>query len=545
MISNLGDILTPYKGEQKKVVDNQITADIIALIEKVHNKKKSDYDRIAINFWKGNVKDTAKFLFDYVRKNIRYAIETKDRQTVKHPSALVREKIGDCKHMASFIVGVGDALNRLGYPIEAGFMYVNANDNSKNYHHVFAVLRDPVNDVTYWVDPIPNTSFNQRKKYLTKKFVPMALYEISGDVVGAEVGKKAKKTRAEKRQAKQQNAQIRKENKAKRKERRKYLNSLPKAEKKAIKKQERQEKHESKKAVRKLTNTGEKVAHVALKVPNAISRNAFLGLVKLNMFHMAGKMAAKAASDKGWLDLLKRNWYAAGGDWSKLKQAINQGVNVHNKKFKENVAQIGANDEVVQYDYSKALLPMFTPWQETMCNCQNMTEAEDNADAVAGRIGEPDTVIAVAAAVAAALPIILKLVTVLKKAGVDTDKIQEDGNDATEEVIDEYNDAQDYPIDSDDPGNSNGNGSPQFGIKAYNDPKDGTATVQYTKSNLDDNGDVSYTSNNLDLDQVFSKGREIWQEHKTTILLVGLGLVLVPRIPQIIDSILPKKKRRR
>lgn len=525
--------LPPYKNKRVVLVDNQNTNDIINAISSTHNSNRVNYDKISEKFWKGNAKNTAGALFDFLKKNVHYDIEPGATQTVKTPSAILTEGHGDCKHYASFIVGVADSLNRKGYPIEGAYMYVNGNDSSNNFHHVFGVVKDLNTGREYWTDPIYST-FDKRKIYKKQKLVPMALIQVSGDY---EIG--ARKTKAERKAGRQANRAARQANRAARRSDRKAIKALPKPQRKAAKKAKREARREDKKVVRKLASGAQKVAHVALKVPNAVSRNAFLGVVKLNGFRMASKMAAKYNADKGWADKLKKQWYAAGGDWSKLKQAINQGVNVWNKGHTPTVAQISGPGGYITMEELNWWPTQ--AWQQPFCNCQSMEEVEDK---MAG-IGEAATGVVTAAIIAAAVPIILKLMGLLRSSGVDTDEIQEAGEDSTEEVIDEYNDSQEYPIDEDDPESFGTSDSPQFGIKAYNDPKDGTATIQYTKSNLDDNGDVRYSSGALDLDMVFQRGKDWVIENKTTLLWVGGGVLALKYGPDLIKSILPKKKRGR
>lgn len=576
-VSDISAKLPPYKNKRVVLVDRQTTKDIIDGINKTHEATKSDYDKISQQFWKGNAKDTARFIFDFLKKNVEYKIEPGLSQTVKTPSAIIAEQQGDCKHYASFIVGIADSLNRQGHPIEGAYMYVNSHDRSNNFHHVFGLVKDTKTGAEYWTDPIYNV-FDQRKKYLnSKKISPMALIQVSGDYEMSGKGDRftnrsggksdrftdrltwreskadrfrrcidevdemgAKKTKAERKAARQANKQARKANRQARKAERKAIRALPRPQRKEARKAKRVTKREDRKAVRKIATGGQKVAHIALKVPNAISRNAFLGLVKLNAFRMASKMAAKYHGDPGWQKDLKTAWYSAGGDWSKLKQAINQGVNVWNTRHTPTVSQISGPGGYIPFEE----LNWFprAAWQQPFCNCQTMDQVEDQMDTI-GEAAAAGGVIA-AAAIAAAVPIILKLMSLLKRSGVDTDEIQEAGEEGTEEVLDEYNDAQEWPIDEDDPENYGQSDSPQFGIKGYNDPNDGTATIEYTKSNLNDNGDVSFSSGSFDLDMVFQRGREWVEDNKTALLWIGGGIVAIKVLPGLLASLKGKKRRR-
>lgn len=547
------DILPPYKGQRKLIADRQLTTDIIKEISRVHDQEKKNYDKIAKHFWKGDALSTARGLFDFLKENVKYKIEPGTVQTVKTPSAILNEGYGDCKHYASFTCGVVDALRRQGYPISGAYAYVNGVDDSNNYHHVFALVRDDKDKKTYWVDPIDNKLFNERRdQYKRHKIVDMALYSVSGDdamkqaqefvnqhLAKVKAASKEKATKAEKKQARQENKAARKANKAARKEERKKIKAMPRPQRREYRKAKRQENR----AVRKSATGVQKTAHIAMKVPNAVSRNAFLGLLKINAFHMASKMADKAAKDPAWVNDLKKAWFTAGGQWTKLRQAINQGVKVYNVKFKQNIPAISGPAGYVELPKSYLF-----PWQAPLCNCATYDELETMAEVSGRRMGDSGAVsgpVAIAALVAAAMPLILKLLGLLRRSGVDTDEVQEGGADATEEVLDEYNDAQEYPLDEDDPdgGTYGRSDAPQFGIKAYNDPGDGTATIEYTKTNLDDNGDVRYSDSGLNatLDTI-----KFWvEDNKTALLWAGGGLLAIMYGPRLLDSVMSKRKRRR
>lgn len=576
-MSTLDKILGQLPGYNERfelVKQNQQTSDIISLINKMHYENRKNYDAICEHFWKGNVEDTARGLFDFLKEHVEYDIEPEDTQTVKTPSAILHSGHGDCKHYASFIVGVVDALRRKGYPVLGAYMYINNEDKSNNYHHVFGVVKDTRNGKEYFTDPIYNV-FNKRKKYLASKVVPMALYKVSGDIganrveeavqkimrergvskeeaikiffqidkqaaqtPGARLPAPKKATKAQKKEAKAANKQARKDNRAARRQKRKELNALPKAERKAAKKAYRQEKRKDRKEVREMAKGGQKVAHVALKVPNAVSRNAFLLLVKLNVFHMASKMAAKYHSDPGWQRELKTAWYAAGGDWKNLKQAINQGINVWNKRTADNkISQISGPGEYIP-PYEKYWYPT-QQWQLPMCNCDNLEQIEDKGESI-GYAVEGGGVVA-AAAIAAAVPIIIKLLSLLKRSGVDTDEIQESANDSEDEILAEYEDAENYPVEDDEVYTDSG--APQFGIKTYT-KEDGTPGIQYTKSNLNDNGDVSYSSGFTDLDQVWDRAKGWVIDNQRPIMYAGGAVLLLAAAPKIISAFKGSKKRR-
>lgn len=167
----------PYYGIETNLVEDQDSSDIIVFLKKNHKQNQKDYDNIAIDFWQGNAGDTAKYLFDFCKKNIAYKIEPKERQTVKTPGAIIHEGVGDCKHYSSFINGIIDALYRKGYPVTCMYRFVS-DDPGTDVHHVFAVIKDG-SGREYWADPVVNT-FNKRPIFYNTKNVHMPLKQISG-----------------------------------------------------------------------------------------------------------------------------------------------------------------------------------------------------------------------------------------------------------------------------------------------------------------------------------------------------------------------------
>ena len=174
--------LTPYRNNVNLIKNDQVTRDIIQQIIEAHNKYKSDYDKIANYFWKGNVKDTCKYLFSFLKNNVMYSVEPESRQSVKSPAAILatgnyKTGYNDCKHYSLFQAGVFDALNRQGKKIDWVYRFANYRLFNTTPHHVFVVVK--INGVEYWCDPVLD-SWNEKKPYINKIDKKMSLYSISG-----------------------------------------------------------------------------------------------------------------------------------------------------------------------------------------------------------------------------------------------------------------------------------------------------------------------------------------------------------------------------
>lgn len=181
----IAEIQAPYDGKREIWVDDkdQKVSEIIKSIQKAHDLDKTDYNSFAKIFWQGNVRDTAKLLFDFHKKYVVYAIEPEKDQTVKTPGRIKADRHGDCKHYAQFTCGVCDALNRMGYPVEARYRFV-ADFPGSEVHHVFAVVSDGKND--FWVDPVIER-FDDRPTFYNTKDFRMAISRLSGTENGMEV----------------------------------------------------------------------------------------------------------------------------------------------------------------------------------------------------------------------------------------------------------------------------------------------------------------------------------------------------------------------
>lgn len=177
--------LSSYKNNLVKVTDYQQTDDIIKELIKGHEKWCREYDKISDSFWKGNILKSCKYVFDYLKHNVKYDIEPDTRQSIKSPAAIFAtgkysDGKNDCKHYSSVFGGLIDSWNRKGY-CKANWCYRFANYKLFNTtpHHVFVVIKNNKDEI--WCDAVLS-SFNQKKPYINKidKKPNMALYQISG-----------------------------------------------------------------------------------------------------------------------------------------------------------------------------------------------------------------------------------------------------------------------------------------------------------------------------------------------------------------------------
>lgn len=172
--------LPPYLDRRVIIKRNQGVYDIVKEVLEAHQIFAPDYDLIATNFEQSSNVETARKIFDFLKKNVEYEIETEESQSTKSPSALLQQGYGDCKHYAGFIAGVLDALNRKGRRINWSYRFASYTFWNNLPEHVFVVLFE--NGKEIWIDPVLKY-FNERLEptyILDKKIKNDMLQRISG-----------------------------------------------------------------------------------------------------------------------------------------------------------------------------------------------------------------------------------------------------------------------------------------------------------------------------------------------------------------------------
>ena len=145
--------LPPYNNKQVIIEDDQEVNDIVKEVLNAHKVFARDYDYIYQYFDYGSVRDICKHLFDFLKREIRYEVEKEDLQTTKSPAAILALGVGDCKHYAAFIAGVLSAINRnTDRQINWFYRFASYSMWNENVEHVFVVVID--NNEEIWIDPV-------------------------------------------------------------------------------------------------------------------------------------------------------------------------------------------------------------------------------------------------------------------------------------------------------------------------------------------------------------------------------------------------------
>jgi hypothetical protein len=273
--------LKSFGGNSKMLVRDQQVPDIISAMLSAHKMYASEYDKISEDFYSGDGVQTAKKLFEFLKKNVRYKIESDQAQRIMSPAAILSLGKNDCKNYALFIMGVLDSLKRKGL-INNKIYYRFASYKLLDEipHHVFAVIQDQQGN-EFFIDPVLS-KFNERKTYYHKidKQPSMPLYSVSG--IGAPKKKAAAKA---------------------------VSPAAPKEKKKIV-----------------------------LKIALAPARGSFLLLVGLNFMGLATKLKAAFANRA---DETQNWWKNLGGNPNELLRKVEQGA----KKKRIAAADVEFNSE--------------------------------------------------------------------------------------------------------------------------------------------------------------------------------------------------------
>ena len=165
--------INPYNNRKKILVENQSTNDIIQSILDNHKKYINEYKNISSFFRGSNNYETGKNIYNYLKKNISYKIDSADRQLIKSPAAILATKEADCKMYSNFAAGI---LDNLKIPFVYRFAGYSAFDNQPA--HVFVVI-NPNTKKEIWLDPVLR-QYDYKKPYNFKIDKKMAVIAVSG-----------------------------------------------------------------------------------------------------------------------------------------------------------------------------------------------------------------------------------------------------------------------------------------------------------------------------------------------------------------------------
>jgi len=180
--------LTPYGRKRILIKNDQGVPDIISAMLSAHKIYANEYDKISQDFFVGDGVKTAENIFKFLKKNVKYKIESENNQRIMSPGAIISLGKNDCKNYSLFTMGILDSLKRKGLiDNDIFFRFASYKLLDEVPHHVFAVIVDK-DGTEYFIDPVLPT-FNDRKTFfhkIDKRPNNMPLYSVSG--IGSSIG---------------------------------------------------------------------------------------------------------------------------------------------------------------------------------------------------------------------------------------------------------------------------------------------------------------------------------------------------------------------
>ena len=399
--------LPAYRGEKVLLSNQQEAFDIIREIMKMHKQSIPHYDAIAAEHWKGTPIETAKHLFLFARRNLPYQEESTGTQTVKEPQAILAERLkfgNDCKHYSNYIVGVGEGLARLGYPVKCFYRFASYDRNKRTPGHVFAVM--VIDGKEYWIDPVPQIGgFNSRAiapYYFIDKIAPMSNNKSIGSLysVGS-VRPNTINVFMNPRTGTHHQHQVHQGGD--------WLthfyggDQMGKAKKR-----------------RKGLHIKLKPGKFFKKIALAPNRNAFLLYLKLNLFHTGSKIYKKMQESPAFKKKFLETWTKIGGNTNKLNTALTQAKNVWNKHHKAH--------------------PILSAQEQTNVKSRTESGRKVSGEIILTGNSVGVAVVAIPAVISAAAPIIAIFTNLLKSFGI-SHAGKEDVKEAEDKTIDDHNEA--------------------------------------------------------------------------------------------------------
>lgn len=171
--AGLIQMLPAYKDAWVVIHADQSVRDIIREVLDAHEEFGNSYDIIAPVFDYRTTDEICNALYSFCKHEIEYREETDELQTTATPAGILMRGFGDCKHYAGFTAGVLDALNRRGKNIDWCYRFASYRALDSTPHHVFVVVKN--NGREKWIDATPEANGREPIWIVDKKVKSMAL----------------------------------------------------------------------------------------------------------------------------------------------------------------------------------------------------------------------------------------------------------------------------------------------------------------------------------------------------------------------------------
>lgn len=155
-------LIAKATGENDLKHENGNTQDIMNVLLAADDKAAAFAKKFAPTLKGASLFDTCKNVFDFVKTQIPYKIDTPGYQWIKSPGRLWADRQGDCK---SFSLFIGSCLRNLGIPYGYRFTSYVANNPTPTHVYVYVPLKDGKELI---LDAVWKGPFNSQKPYAHK-----------------------------------------------------------------------------------------------------------------------------------------------------------------------------------------------------------------------------------------------------------------------------------------------------------------------------------------------------------------------------------------
>jgi hypothetical protein len=297
--------MSPYK---KNVVEDARTHDIIyslalAAPAAIAQAKAANLPEI-IGLTGGNAAEDGKLAGQWIRNNVKYKIDTFEDQNIQLPSALLRSGAGDCKSFSLLFLSIMEAA---GY--NAGFRFASYKEN-RPFNHVYNFILSNQNKILTF-----DTCIKDLKELAHyKKIKDMRVNYLAGVPTLITENNKIKPMRRRIIMRKPTLSELMTDDR--------YMN-IGFIEDEAIGKRGR-----FKKFIKKVKTKVPEVVKKGFKLVKTVglgpARGPFILLVDVNFRGIARKFSESIAKNES---KVREFWTKLGGDYDKLKKAIEKGKN--------------------------------------------------------------------------------------------------------------------------------------------------------------------------------------------------------------------------
>ena len=169
LIQIANQTIEPARSQHTLINENGDTNDIVVAILNA-DKLASPFTKVFASYLKGStVEQTARNVFDFIFKNIRYQLDPLGIQWVKSPAQTWKDRYADCKSMSIFSASI---FANLGIPYAYRFVSYGS---SPVWTHVYVIVYDSEGREII-VDPVYK-KFNKEKSHRFKKDYKMSKIE--------------------------------------------------------------------------------------------------------------------------------------------------------------------------------------------------------------------------------------------------------------------------------------------------------------------------------------------------------------------------------